>query len=53
MEKNKIPAAAIIIILALGFWILLTGYGNTKNHPTLNTFIVKHFTAKTTREGFQ
>lgn len=52
MERNKIPAAAIIIILALGFWILLTGYGNTKNHPTLNTFIVKHFTAKNNKGGF-
>ncbi|MDX9727140.1 MAG: hypothetical protein RBT38_12190, partial [Bacteroidales bacterium] len=52
MERIKIPAAAIIIILTLGFWILLTGYGNTKNHPTLNTFIVKHFTAKNNKGGF-
>lgn len=51
MKRTKIPAAAIIIIIALGFWILLTGYGNTKNHPTLNTFIVKHFTVKNNKGG--
>ena len=52
MKKTKIPAAAIIIILALGFWILLTSYGNSKNHPTLNTFIGKYLAAKNNKGEF-
>lgn len=52
MKHIKIYTLPIVLISALTLWILFIGYGNQKNHPTLNKFIVKAFLEKNNKGNF-
>ncbi len=52
MKHLKIYTLPIVILSALALWALFVGYGNQKNHPTLNKFIVKAFLEKNNKGSF-
>lgn len=52
MKHIKIFAPVALIVTLLALWALFTGYGNQKNHPTLNKFMVKAFLEKNNKGGF-
>lgn len=52
MKHIKIYTLPFVLICALALWALFIGYGNTKNHPTLNKFIVKAFVEKNNKGNF-
>ncbi len=52
MKKVKIYTPLILLIALLAVWVLFLGYGNQKNHPTINKFIVKAFLEKNNKSNF-
>lgn len=50
MKKIVLNTLGIIIVVASA--LLFLGYGNTKNHPTLNGFIVESFLSKNNKGDF-
>jgi hypothetical protein len=52
MKNIKIFAPGGLIVTLLALWSLFVGYGNQKNHPTLNKFMVKAFLEKNNKGGF-
>ena len=51
--KNIRKYTPFILLLALpAIWALFTGYGNQKNHPTINKFILKSFLEKNNKGNF-
>jgi len=52
MKNIKIYTLPIILFSALALWALFIGYGNKKNHPTLNKFILKAFLEKNNKGNF-
>lgn len=52
MKNIQTYTLPVVILSALIMWALFVGYGNQKNHPTLNKFIVKAFLEKNNKESF-
>lgn len=52
MKKVRIYTPLILLIALLAVWVLFLGYGNQKNHPTINKFIVKAFLEKNNKSNF-
>ncbi|MDY0101401.1 MAG: hypothetical protein RBS07_00585 [Lentimicrobium sp.] len=52
MKYIKIVTLPFVLICAISLWVLFVGYGNQKNHPTLNKFIVKAFLEKNNKGNF-
>ena len=52
MKNIKIFAPVALIVTLLALWSLFVGYGNQKNHPTINKFMVKAFLEKNNKGGF-
>lgn len=52
MKNIRIYTPIITILTLLAVWALFVGYGNQKNHPTINKFIVKAFLEKNNKGNF-
>ncbi len=52
MKNIKIYTPVLLLLALAAIWALFVGYGNQKNHPTINKFIVKSFLEKNNKGNF-